>query len=114
MFRHRFTLPLAIIVFMFAFAAPLFLCGGNESSAPAAVVTAVSEVPAAAAAVAETADAKAAEEAGEVMKEEKSRFAGTYWALIPPLLAIVLALITKEVYSSLFIGVLLGGVLAAE
>jgi len=33
----------------------------------------------------------------------------TAWALIPPLVAICLALITKEVYSSLFIGVLVGG-----
>ena len=32
-------------------------------------------------------------------------FIGTWWALIPPLLAIILAFITKEVYSSLFIGV---------
>ncbi|MEF9916894.1 MAG: Na+/H+ antiporter NhaC family protein [Lachnospiraceae bacterium] len=34
---------------------------------------------------------------------------GTFWALVPPIVAIVLALITKEVYSSLFIGVLVGG-----
>lgn len=34
----------------------------------------------------------------------------TPWSLLPPLVAIVLALITKEVYSSLFIGILMGGV----
>lgn len=39
---------------------------------------------------------------------------GTAWALLPPLVAIILALITKEVYSSLFIGILLGGCLAAS
>ena len=33
----------------------------------------------------------------------------TFWALVPPILAIVLALITKEVYSSLFVGILVGG-----
>ncbi|WP_047834513.1 Na+/H+ antiporter NhaC family protein [Robinsoniella sp. RHS] len=33
----------------------------------------------------------------------------TFWALIPPVVAIVLALITKEVYSSLFLGILVGG-----
>lgn len=33
---------------------------------------------------------------------------GTWWAIVPPLVAILLALWTKEVYSSLFIGVLLG------
>ena len=34
---------------------------------------------------------------------------GTFWALIPPIVAIVLALITKEVYSSLFVGIIVGG-----
>ena len=33
----------------------------------------------------------------------------TFWALVPPLVAIILALITKEVYSSLFIGIVIAG-----
>ena len=33
---------------------------------------------------------------------------GTFWALVPPVIAITLALITKEAYSSLFIGVTVG------
>lgn len=37
----------------------------------------------------------------------------TFWALVPPIVAIVLALITKEVYSSLFIGILVGGLFAS-
>lgn len=37
---------------------------------------------------------------------------GTLWSLFPPVIAIGLALLTKEVYSSLFIGVLAGGLLA--
>ena len=37
----------------------------------------------------------------------------TAWAILPPLIAIGLALITKEVYSSLFIGVLTGAILYA-
>ena len=41
-------------------------------------------------------------------------FVGTAWALLPPLVAIALALITKEAYSSLFIGVLLGAFMAAQ
>ena len=40
-----------------------------------------------------------------------SMFIGTWWSLVPPLLAIALALITKEVYSSLFIGVAMGALL---
>ena len=35
----------------------------------------------------------------------------SFWALVPPVIAIVLALITKEVYSSLFIGIVAGGLL---
>ena len=38
---------------------------------------------------------------------------GTAWSLMPPVLAIGLALITKEVYLSLFAGVFAGGILAA-
>ena len=38
-------------------------------------------------------------------------FAGTFWSLLPPIVAIVLALISKEVYSSLFLGCLVGALL---
>ena len=38
-------------------------------------------------------------------------FFSTIWSLLPPIIAIVLALITKEVYSSLFVGILAGGLL---
>lgn len=38
----------------------------------------------------------------------------TVWALVPPVVAIALALITKEVYSSLFIGILVGAVLYGQ
>lgn len=41
-------------------------------------------------------------------------FVGTAWALLPAFVAIALALITKEAYSSLFIGVLLGAFMVAE
>ncbi len=40
-----------------------------------------------------------------------SGYYNTPWALLPPVIAIALALITKEVYSSLFIGILMGGLL---
>ena len=42
-----------------------------------------------------------------------SPFVRTFWALVPPIIAIGLALLTKEVYSSLFIGILCGGFLSA-
>ena len=40
-------------------------------------------------------------------------FVVTFWALIPPIVAIVLALITKETFSSLFVGILVGALLLA-
>ncbi len=43
--------------------------------------------------------------------ESPSPFYNTFWSLIPPIIAIALALITKEVYSSLFLGILVGGLL---
>ena len=43
--------------------------------------------------------------------ESPSRFYNTVWGLLPPVIAIALALITKEVYSSLFVGILVGGLL---
>lgn len=76
--------------------APAVECVGAVE-APAAVSAAVAEEPAA-----------AALPEGEPAAEKKSAFSGTFWALAPALFAIVLALMTKEVYSSLFAGVVLG------
>ncbi len=39
---------------------------------------------------------------------------GTFWALVPPIVAIGLALITKEAYSSLFVGILVGALLHCQ
>ena len=41
-------------------------------------------------------------------------FVGTWWSLMPPIIAILLALLTKEVYLSLFAGCALGALLVAE
>lgn len=49
-----------------------------------------------------------AAEEGEI---PSTPFYSTFWALLPPVIAIGLALITKEVYSSLFIGIVAGGLL---
>ena len=43
-----------------------------------------------------------------------SEVRGTLWALVPPFIAIGLALITKEVYSSLFVGILSGAMLYSD
>lgn len=46
--------------------------------------------------------------------EHTSKMYATVWSLVPPLVAIILALITKEVYSSLFIGIVVGGLFYAN
>jgi len=47
-------------------------------------------------------------------KDVETGFVGTCWALMPPVVAIVLALISKEVYSSLFVGCLVGSLLYTQ
>ncbi len=49
--------------------------------------------------------------AEEGAAEPESYFYMTIWSLLPPVIAIGLALITKEVYSSLFVGIVIGGLL---
>ena len=57
--------------------------------------------------------AEEAEEAAEAV-DMSSKFYMTPWALLPPVIAIVLALITKEVYTSLFVGIVVGALLYAN
>ena len=47
-------------------------------------------------------------------EDEAPKMYASFWALIPPIIAIGLALITKEVYSSLFIGIVVGALFAAD
>ena len=58
----------------------------------------------------DTAFTETLDNALEAKRDDVKPFA-TPWALLPPIIAIVLALITKEVYSSLFIGILAGGLM---
>ena len=52
--------------------------------------------------------------AAEEETAASAKFYGTFWALIPPIVAIALALITKEVYSSLFAGILVGALFYSD
>lgn len=80
----------------------------NKKNARWVALAAVVVVLAAAFIVSRTMPALAAdgEAAGQV-----SPFYQTFWSLLPPIIAIGLALITKEVYSSLFLGIVVGGLL---
>ncbi len=46
--------------------------------------------------------------------EAVSNLYGSFWSLVPPIIAIALALITKEVYLSLFVGIMAGSLFAAN
>ena len=50
----------------------------------------------------------------DVRDGASSNYFASFWALVPPIIAIALALITKEVYSSLFVGIAVGGLLSAN
>ena len=54
------------------------------------------------------------EGAGEIAEPYQSSMTATFWALVPPVIAIVLALITKEVFSSLFVGIVAGALFYAD
>ena len=58
-------------------------------------------------------DANTTAAVGQI-RSEGSKVYASIWALLPPVIAIVLALITKEVYSSLFVGILAGGLMYAN
>ncbi len=77
--------------------------------------------------VVQTADAEAADDtvvaieeteieapAEETEEEPKSKYYATWLSLLPPVIAIVLALITKEVYTSLFIGIVSGALISSN
>ena len=89
----------------------------DPKPAEATVAAAANDVKAAGAEVVakaeEAVEAKAEEAKSEEAEEPaiKSWFVDKAWSLLPPIIAIALALITKEVYSSLFIGVLLGAMM---
>ncbi|MGN0487548.1 MAG: Na+/H+ antiporter NhaC family protein [Acutalibacteraceae bacterium] len=106
---------LAIMV-IFAVAMPLtgMVFAADETSA-AVDIAAMAETPDAAAP--EQSDAAAPEDTDAEepeAAEAENRFQNTFWALLPPVIAIALALITKEVYSSLLIGIIVGALLSSS
>ena len=84
--------------------------GSTEEAAPAELAEETAPAPAEAAEEGAAAEPEAAEEAEEEAAPD-TPFYNSFWALVPAIVAIVLALITKEVYSSLFFGILSGALL---
>ncbi len=81
---------MAVITVMAALSSFVFATGDGEGEAPVETETVLTT--------------------GEE-ESDAGRFVNTIWALLPPVIAIGLALITKEVYSSLFIGILAGALM---
>lgn len=104
--KSRRLLAFAFVMFMLMSAFTLII-GADDTVAEAPIEGETAETEAEAAVEEEA----PAEDAAE---EHTSRVYATFWSLIPPVVAIVLALITKEVYSSLFIGIVFGGLLASN
>ncbi len=59
-------------------------------------------------------EAPAEEAPAEETAEKTNKYEKTFWALVPPIIAIGLALITKEVYSSLLVGIIFGALLSTS
>ena len=106
-----FILVLMMVVYAMPFAV---YATGADATADAAQVELISEnaqqspVADEAAAVEEISEEAPAEEPAQ------SKYYATWLSLLPPIIAIVLALITKEVYSSLFIGIVAGAFISAD
>ena len=113
--KNRILLSVMALMLMQAFMPMSF--ADDPKPAEATVAAAANDVKAAGAEVVakaeEAVEAKAEEAKSEEAEEPaiKSWFVDKAWSLLPPIIAIALALITKEVYSSLFIGVLLGAMM---
>ena len=104
----------AAVLLLFCFLAPVCLQAENFSVSVQTTAVSASGVQ-----KSSLENAAAAAEHGVVspqknVPQKKNPFVGSFWALVPPLVAIILALVTKEVYSSLFAGVVLGGLFTAE
>lgn len=97
------------LMVIFAMAMPMSMTA-FATDADAAAIEETAEVLA----IEETAEEVAVETAEEEAEEETNKFVNTFWALIPPIIAIGLALITKEVYSSLLIGIIVGALLSSS
>jgi len=109
--KHKtraFAVAIAVIFVIFSLIGIL----GTAVSAEDISTDATAEAAADTAGTDTDADTAAAEEADA--PEYQSSMYATFWALVPPIVAIALALITKEVYMSLFVGIVAGAFFYAD
>ncbi|WP_300411527.1 Na+/H+ antiporter NhaC family protein [uncultured Oscillibacter sp.] len=112
-FRRRFLPLLAVVLLLCAaMTVPALAAGEDLTEMAGTKYIECGDCGASGVVLSEDLEAVTCESCGGVgYVESPSRFYNTFWSLIPPIIAIALALITKEVYSSLFVGILVGGLL---
>ena len=111
--RRRFLPLLAVCMLLCAaMTVPALAAGEDLTEAAGTKYIECGDCGAAGVVLSEDLEAVTCESCGGVgYVESPSGFYNTFWSLLPPIIAIALALITKEVYSSLFLGILVGGLL---
>ena len=102
----------AMLMFVYMLPFAVHATGENAATDVVAVETVNTEVTDDTAVAVE---AEAEEPAAETEEEEpESKYYATWLSLLPPIIAIVLALITKEVYTSLFVGIISGALISSD
>ena len=97
-----------VAILMFAYMLPFAVHATGENAAADVQAVEIAETE-----IAD--DASVAVETEEPAEEEPaSKYYATWLSLLPPIIAIVLALITKEVYTSLFIGIVSGALISSD
>ena len=111
--RRRFLPLLAVMLLLCAaMTVPALAAGEDLTEVAGTKYIECGDCGAAGVALSEDLEAAACGSCGGVgYVESPSGFYNSFWSLLPPIIAIALALITKEVYSSLFLGILVGGLL---
>ena len=114
--KSRLFAVVTLLVMALMFTLPMCTLAepATEAAATEVEVEAIAETQEAEPVAEEAAAEEAAPEEEAEEEAPQSKTYGTIWALLPPIIAIGLALITKEVYSSLFIGIVVGGLLYAN
>lgn len=114
--KSRLFAVVTLLVMALMFTLPMCTLAepATEAAATEVEVEAIAETQEAEPVAEEAAAEEAAPEEEAEEEAPQPKTFGTIWALLPPIIAIGLALITKEVYSSLFIGIVVGGLLYAN
>ena len=110
--RNRLGLIALLVMLIFALTTTAFAASGDPTEATGTKMIECPDCGTLGAVISDECEAVPCDTCGgSGYVQSPSNYYNTVWSLLPPVIAIALALITKEVYSSLFIGILMGGLL---